>query len=286
MTFDDWQSGTACKTSGSWNLHTILPGNMDFFILLSSASGLVGLRGQANYNTGNTYEDAFARYRVSVCGMKTVSLDLGVMIDDGILAENQDSLQRVLTYGVLHPITRSRFFGILDYCCDPKVPFSTACESQIAIGVAARSEKDGGFDGINLRRHPLFRHLVYENKVAASLTANSKHAQNEDDEAHFCSLFSASQSLPDAANIIIGAIIKKLSKNIPMLSQQVEDIDINRPIQSYAVDSLLAVELRNWIKKRFRAEVAVFETQGGSTFATLGRCVAGRSALKHERWNL
>lgn len=94
MTFDDWQAGVACKTSGSWNLHTVLPENMDFFILLSSASGLAGLRGQANYNAGNTYEDPFARYRVSYCGAKTISLNLGAMIDDGILANNPNTMQR------------------------------------------------------------------------------------------------------------------------------------------------------------------------------------------------
>lgn len=284
MTFDDWQNGVNCKTSGTWNLHNVLPESMDFFILLSSASGLIGLRGQANYNAGNTYEDAFARYRVSFCGMKTISLNLGAMVDDGILAKNRSSLERVLRYGVLRPITRRRFFGILDYCCDPKVLISTANESQIAIGVATRKAHDGGFD-INLHRHPLFRHVLYENKVAA-LNSNSKRATSKDDDANTRSLFSASQCLSDAANIVVGAIIKKLSKNLPMLPQTISDLDIHRPIQSYAVDSLLAVELRNWIKKELRAEVAVFETQGGATFATLGRCVAEKSTLKHEKWKL
>jgi len=45
MSFDSYNTGAACKTFGSWNLHTTLPKGMDFFIFLSSASGLVGLRG-------------------------------------------------------------------------------------------------------------------------------------------------------------------------------------------------------------------------------------------------
>ncbi len=71
MTFDDWQAGVTCKTVGSLNLHRMLPSGMDFFILLSSASALIGLRGQANYNAGNTYEDAFARWRMTACRDKT-----------------------------------------------------------------------------------------------------------------------------------------------------------------------------------------------------------------------
>ena len=286
MTFHNWQSGVACKTIGSCNLHTILPHGMDFFILLSSASGLAGLRGQANYNAGNTYQDAFARYRVATCGAKTISLNLGAMVDDGILAENPNALQRVLTYGVLHPITRSRFFGILDYYCDPKLACPTASESQMAIGIGTRAGKDGGLDGINLGRHPMFRHQVYESEVSAALANSGKTDQAQDDERYFRSLFSESTSLPEAANIIIGALVRKLAKTLPTLPQRIEDVDTSRPIQSYSVDSLLAVELRNWIKKELKAEVAIFETQGASTFATLGRLVAERSTLAHAGWSL
>lgn len=39
--------------------------------------------------------DALARHRVA-CGEPAVSLDLGAMIDDGLLAENTDLLDRVL----------------------------------------------------------------------------------------------------------------------------------------------------------------------------------------------
>ncbi|MCJ1250982.1 hypothetical protein MMC30_008212 [Trapelia coarctata] len=128
MEFDDWQSAVTCKTVGSWSLHTTLPRGMDFFILHSSASGLAGLRGQANYAAGNTYEDALARYHIAH-GEKVVSLDLGAMTDDGILAENPELLNRVLTYGALDPISRQKFFAILDYYCNPDLPLLTPRES-------------------------------------------------------------------------------------------------------------------------------------------------------------
>ena len=281
MTFDDWQTGVASKTIGVWNLHNSLPKGMSFFILLSSASGLVGLRGQANYNAGNTYEDAFARYRVAVHGERTVSLDLGAMVDDGILAETPEALQRVLTYGVLHPLSRSRFYGILDYYCDPRLPDLQVDESQIVIGVGTRSGQSGGLDGFNLSRHPLFRNLVYESSSSSEGTVEA-----DDDDSKFRSLFSRSTSLLEAANLVIEAVVRKLTKTIPTLPASVDDVDTNRPIQSWGVDSLLAVELRNWIKKEMRAEVAVFETQGASTFATLGRTVVEKSTLEHTNWSL
>lgn len=71
---------------------------MDFFILLSSICGITGQGGQANYAAGNTYEDALAHHRIAQ-GEKAVSLDLGVMVSEGFLSENETLLHRVLDSG-------------------------------------------------------------------------------------------------------------------------------------------------------------------------------------------
>ena len=273
MSYADWSDVVRCKTVGSWNLHTILPKSLDFFVLLSSASGIAGLRGQANYNAGNVYEDALARYRVAR-GYKAVSLDLGAMVDDGLLAERPELLNRVLAYGALEGITRERFFGILDYYCDPALPILTPSESQIILGIG----KGGGpgLDSIDLSRQPMLQQLVLQssNQTATDNTSDTKTSRD---------LFSAAPSLIEAGNIVITALIQKLSKSLTTLKS--DDVNTHKPIQSYGVDSLLAVELRNWIVKEFRADVAVFEIQGGSTFSTLGMVVAGRSELKHLEWD-
>ena len=116
---NDWKPAVDCKAIGSWNLHSNLPSGMDFFVMLASASGLAGLRGQTNYNAGNTYEDALARFRVSK-REKTISLYLGAMTDDSILAENPKLLDRVLGYNTLEPFPAKNDF-----------PFSTTTAIQI-----------------------------------------------------------------------------------------------------------------------------------------------------------
>jgi hypothetical protein len=63
MTIDEYHGALACKLQGTWNLHnTALEQNLslDFFTLLSSISGVVGQKGQANYAAGNAVLDAFA----------------------------------------------------------------------------------------------------------------------------------------------------------------------------------------------------------------------------------
>jgi hypothetical protein len=62
---------------------------MDFFILLSSITGIVGTGGQANYAAANTYMDALALSRLE-SGEKAVSLDLGWIESAGNVAENKE----------------------------------------------------------------------------------------------------------------------------------------------------------------------------------------------------
>lgn len=50
MSFADWQTAVQPKVDGTWNLHHASCGlELDFFLLFSSWSGLVGQWGQANY---------------------------------------------------------------------------------------------------------------------------------------------------------------------------------------------------------------------------------------------
>ncbi|KAI4189115.1 MAG: hypothetical protein LQ348_003840, partial [Seirophora lacunosa] len=110
------------------------------------------------------------------------------------------------------------------------------------------------------------------------------YARAENDDRYFRTLFSDSPSLPEAATAVIRAVIRQLAKTVPNVPASIEEVDTNRRIQSYGIDSVLAVELRNWIKKELKADIAVFETQGASTLATLGRVVAEKSTLGHAEW--
>ncbi|TGJ78460.1 hypothetical protein E0Z10_g10307, partial [Xylaria hypoxylon] len=100
MSHEDWEESTNPKTRGSWNLHTVLPKGFDFFVLLSSIAGIVGSAGQANYAAGNTYIDALAHYR-NALGERAVALDLGAILDHGVLAANEALRHRVLSAGLL-----------------------------------------------------------------------------------------------------------------------------------------------------------------------------------------
>jgi KR domain-containing protein len=82
---DFWSNSAA----GSWNLHELLPQNLDFFILLSSLAGIVGSISQANYAAGNTYQDALVNYRHAK-GLPAQSIDLGLIKGVGYVEEHKE----------------------------------------------------------------------------------------------------------------------------------------------------------------------------------------------------
>lgn len=68
--------------------------------------------------------------------------------------------------------------------------------------------------------------------------------EKNEDAAQLQALLQQATSIDQASEIVTVALVKKLAKSMMVA---VEDIEASRPVSSYGVDSLLAVELRSWI---------------------------------------
>lgn len=88
MTFDKRRTAVDPKIKGTWNLHACPPQELDFFVILSSLSGIIGNTAQASYYAGNTYEDGLARYRHKL-GLAATTLNVGLVTD--AIHFNEDS---------------------------------------------------------------------------------------------------------------------------------------------------------------------------------------------------
>lgn len=74
------------KVQGAWNLHQLTREQpLDFFVLFSSASSLLGGPGQANYAAANAFLDGLAAYRQRL-GLPSLSINWGAWDEVGMAA--------------------------------------------------------------------------------------------------------------------------------------------------------------------------------------------------------
>ncbi|NED19622.1 SDR family oxidoreductase, partial [Streptomyces sp. SID9913] len=86
------------KTDGAAHLHRLTAGRpLDLFLLLSSAAGVLGSPGQANYAAANAFLDQLAHHRRAL-GLPALSLSFGVWADEGLAAAHAD-LDRLARHG-------------------------------------------------------------------------------------------------------------------------------------------------------------------------------------------
>lgn len=83
--------------------------------------------------------------------------------------------------------------------------------------------------------------------------------------------------MAERAEVVLEALSKRLART---LSIKPEDIDTRQALHAYGVDSLIAVELRNWLGKDFAADVPIFEIVSGKTVEAVSELVAKTSRIE------
>lgn len=84
----------APKVQGAWNLHhATLDSTLDFFVLFSSISSVLGSTGQAAYSAGNSFLDALAHQRRAL-GLHGLSINWGPWAEVGMAASRTGDFAR------------------------------------------------------------------------------------------------------------------------------------------------------------------------------------------------
>ena len=83
-------------------------------------------------------------------------------------------------------------------------------------------------------------------------------------------------SFEDARALVFDALAVKISE---VLMKSVEDVSPSLPMASYGLDSLVAVEIRNWIARELDVKVSMFDLISGNSLEMLAVVVVGRSKV-------
>ncbi|KAK6844177.1 hypothetical protein PG995_014287 [Apiospora arundinis] len=278
MTHAKWERSIIAKVNTSWNLHQQLPNDLDFFILLSSLSGIYGSLAQSNYAAGCTFQDSLAQYR-NACGIGkvSVSLDLGWVRDAGIVAETELYRRNRNVARDMNPVDAADIVALLDLYCDPTTAYKEAqCPgSQVLVGAVTPADLP---DSEELRM--ALKHLPMLSGFALA-AANAKSNKNgaahgvEHGVSQPAVLFRQASDARARASVVVDFLVAKLARALGVTE---DDINRRRPLSECGVDSLMAIELRNWFKHDFGAAVAVFEIMdGGVHIADVGKLVVDRA---------
>ncbi len=273
MTYTQWTESLRPKVQGSWNLHHLMPKDLDFFVSLSSFSGIFGNRGQSNYAAGGTYEDGLAHYRRSK-GLSAVTIDLGIMRDVGVLAEQGamgDLRDWEEPFGIrefeFHALMKKAIYGQLNQTGD-------GASAQIVTGIPT-----GGMVAKAGIKRP-----YYFDDPKFSIMARTGHQQvggaSADGTVSLKDQLAAIESIADALKVITEALAAKVARSLQVPTSE---IDARKPLHSYGVDSLVAVEIRNWIMKEIKSEITVFDIMATVPMITFAQTITTKSKLFQEK---
>jgi NADPH:quinone reductase-like Zn-dependent oxidoreductase/NAD(P)-dependent dehydrogenase (short-subunit alcohol dehydrogenase family) len=278
MSYRQWMAATRPKVQGSWNLHELLPDTLDFFIMLSSLAGIIGSVSQANYAAGNTYQDALAHYRRSK-GLPALSINLGIIRGLGYVAEHKDVAARLGQIG-LASVNESQFFHLLQCAIAGTADNQSRLPDQLLTGAGtggAMRAAEKAETEINLSwldTQAAFSHL--RRLGDETLKAERGGSQDGGKTKQLVGDLGCAKTMDQAAQTAQQILLERMAR---VISISVSDIDTSKPVYAYGVDSLVAVELRNWLAMELKSELSIFDLTSNAPISDVSLKIASRSLL-------
>lgn len=273
------------KVAVSWNLHQLLPKGLDFFILLSSLAGIIGRASLSAYNVGNVYQDQLAHYR-TLLGERATSFNLGGIVDQGYLLQHSDRMSDFRRINQSELVYTGEILAMLDIHCDirsPTLPLATDDSTtgrdariwQHIIGVRPPAHWKNEFEVPFGMAQPFWghmHHLLESSSEASSADARGAAAVTHKKPYEAIREAMAAAANPgEAATIASEALRQSVSTTLAIPKER---LDLRTPLVSYGIDSLAAMNLRNWIGTVFNVDIPIFTIQGGASMMDLAQIIS------------
>lgn len=283
MTHEEWQAANLPKFQGTWNLHEAFGSqSLDFFVLFSSFSGLLGHWGQANYAAANTFLDAFAQYRHGQ-GLPASVLDISIIEDVGWVSQEPAHLEQ-LKATAAYCLKEQDLLDSLELAIAKSAPQTRASNSPMdgymndsQIGIGMRMTMPIAADANRCIWKRDIRMGLYRNLENSGV--DNAGSGNEGLREFMTTVNSTPETLKEASSVSflaqeIGATL------FSFLMRPIEELDVKQPLSAIGIDSLVAIELRNWSRQRLGVELSVLEILGAPSIEKLGQSAADGLLVK------
>jgi myxalamid-type polyketide synthase MxaB len=225
----DFTSVMAVKVQGGWNLHEAtkdMP--LDFFVMYSSVSALLGNVGQANYAAANAYLDGLCQHRRGM-GLPALSVAWGPWAEVGMAANMENAAAMGMTSDMMIPTDVG--LKLLEAAIRNGVSYA-------AIVPPAFMHRFAG-----MTPSPITADMV------AALTAKAKKKKNRNNEGS--SSEGGDATLLKALTASAPADRRKITSDYlcgeigRVLSMDASKVASDRDFGDMGFDSLIAIEFRN-----------------------------------------
>ncbi|KAI0443526.1 ketoacyl-synt-domain-containing protein [Xylaria telfairii] len=263
MTYNDYITVIESKVQGGWNFHrALINAPLDFFVAISSVAGMVGNRGQAAYAAANCFLNSLVQHRLAM-GLPASSLDLTAISDSGYLAEDLEKAAEVARNLGSDTICEAEVVALLGAAISGRM--TTTCNSHTITG---------------MRITPTMQPFWTDDAKCKYLRETAEAAAAADASAgipkkiSYNAAVKAAKTLDEAEQIVCEGLVSKLAA---VMMMDIEDLDITRSLSHYPLDSLVAIEIRNFITREFEATLQVLELLSSGSIQTLAKAVCVKS---------
>lgn len=282
MTYEEYMTVIESKVQGAWNLHRGLDGGedatkkattLDFFVAISSISAVVGNRGQAAYAAANTFLDALVQHR-RARNLPAVSVALAPVSDAGYLADSEGGSDRAAE--------------VLRNLGGEGGASATICEAEVlallraAVTGKTASSGDHIITGVGITRKtprnclPFWAGDAKFKTLVDNVADADGDAGAEDSGADAIPSLSPSLTLAEAEDAVCRGLVTKIAQ---VLMMERDELDTTRSLSHYPLDSLVAIEIRNFIARQYEASMQVLELLSSGSIQTLSSAVCKKSKL-------
>ncbi len=264
MQFGQWAKVVESKVAGCWNIHTALSGaKLDFFIALSSVAGIIGNHGQAAYAAANTFLDAFVQFRRRL-GLAATTLDLAAVSDTGYLAENAERQKEVMAQIGGEAISEKEILALVAAAITGKA--EATATSQVITGLKLPANPTSLFWASDAKFAPLCERAAADQAAAGDGGATSAVSPS--------AALKKAGSYGEAHSVVIEALLDKTA-SVLMLPR--EELDPTKDTVTYGLDSLVSIEIRNWITRELGASLQILDLLSSGSFVSLAETVLKKS---------
>nr|VFK36790.1 MAG: Acyl transferase domain-containing protein [Candidatus Kentron sp. SD]VFK40418.1 MAG: Acyl transferase domain-containing protein [Candidatus Kentron sp. SD] len=230
QTFQRFERVSAPKIAATWNLHTLSrERDLDFFVCFSTIASLMGAAGQANYAAANAFMDAFVHFRHDL-GLPVLGINWGAWADFGLAAEMaQQKRDRLLGFGI----------NVID----------------MERGALRLDALMGQSKGIQVIVAPMdWSRFLQQFPVAPPLLSALTR-----DVAPTVGTVRIKSQLSEAPEEEHEAILIDYIRNgiANVLKTNPDELDVEQPLNTMGLDSLMAIELKNRIRMELDVDIPI-----------------------------